>query len=191
MVNFASNILGKFRSVNRKVWLVLLVFVVAVSAGGFYFWSRGVVFSNADFSFAAPSGWRETNLEGTGLRDKVVVSVYNRSRSASFHVTTAVAAGRIDFVSLPKALKEAFTEKINGFTELGSTLGKFDGYEALHYRYRYQDTGEKGEAVLVRQEQVIVQVGKNVFYLVAQANEANYEKMRIELAEIFASFDFK
>jgi hypothetical protein len=191
MVNFASSIWEKLRSVNKKVWMVLLVLAIVVSAGGFYFWNRGVSFTNADFSFAAPSGWRQTNLEGTGLKDRVVASVYNRSRSASFHVTAAATSGKIDFVALPKALKKAFLEKVKGFTELGVTVGKLDGYEALHYRYRYQDTGEKGEVVLIRQEQVIVQVGKKVFYLVAQANEENYEKMRDGLAEIFTSFDFK
>lgn len=191
MVNFALKIWVKLRSVNKKIWLALLVLAIAVSAGGFYLWNRGVAFSNADFSFATPSGWRQTNLEGTGLKDRLVVSVYNRDRSASFHVTMAVAGGKLDFVALPKELKKAFIEKVKGFTELGATSGKLDGYEALHYKYRYEDTGEKGEAVLIRQEQVIVQVGKKVFYLVAQADEGNYEKMRGELMEIFNSFDFK
>lgn len=191
MTGFFAKVLEKTRSINKKVWIALLVVVVAGGAGYSYLSNRGIKVATADFSFTTPGKWEQVDLKGSGLESQIAASVRRKDRAASFHVTASTSKTKIDFKSLPAALKKSFSKSLKNFEEISVRTQKVDGFEALRYEYRYLGNSTGGGAMTVHQEQIIVQAGEKVYYLVGQSYEGNYAAIRPQLARIFDSFDFR
>jgi len=178
---------------GRTLLLVsaLAVPLLVLAVWFFFFFNRGLAFSNDQFSFKTPPGWHYLNLEESGLEKLIVVKVYQNNPDITFHVSTKLALNSINLADLPKELKATFEKEVQKFEELGIGFQKIDDQDALRYEYRYQATGSDEKVFLTHQEMFIVQVGAQVFYLVGQAADADYKTARPKVSRIINSFRFK
>lgn len=179
---------------KRKIFflaLALVIPLIVLAVWFFFFFNKGLTFSNDQFSFKTPPGWHYDDLKASGLENLVIVRVYQSNPDITFHVSTKLAANPIKLAELPKELQASFKKEVQKFEELGTGFQKIDEQDALRYEYRYRATGSDGKTFLSHQEMFIAQKGGLVFYLVGQATDADYETARPKVSQIIDSFRFK
>ena len=148
-------------------------------------------FANDQFAFTIPSGWTQDDLEKGDLDKLMIVRVRQNDPKATFHVRTIKDSGNTDLSALPKQLRSSFKSGVKNFEELKISPQKIDGYEALRYEYKYEDVTASGQIFVTQQEMVIIPVGNKIYYLVGQAKEEDYSKVRDKIQKIFTSFNFE
>ena len=177
---------------NKKIIVgSLLIIGLTVVIVTLTLFNQKETFANEDFSFTIPSGWTQDDLEKGDLDKLLIIRFRQKDPKATFHVRTIKSGTATDLSALPKQLRSSFKNEVKNFEELKTGFQKIDGYEALRYEYKYEDLNASGKTFVTHQEMVITPVGDKIYYLVGQAKEEDYSKVRDKIQKIFDSFNFE
>ncbi|HSH55781.1 MAG TPA: hypothetical protein VK983_03075 [Candidatus Limnocylindrales bacterium] len=133
------------------------------------------------------SDWKKEDIISNDLDKYILLRLQRGNPKGEFQITAQPGQANVAEQAFQKSITDKLNEELDGFRLVSSSVIRIDDSQAASFTYQYRYQNSQNKQVDNQQQLIIWPASDRVYYMTAQADPDNFEKITNATDRIISS----